>query len=88
MAEEKICESCGMPMHSPEDFGGGKPGNLHCKYCTDEQGNLKDFDTRLEDLTRFVISRSGVDRTVAVQMARENMAKMPAWKGYFEQNGQ
>lgn len=83
MEVEKICESCGMQLRAPEDFGGGDLTNRYCKHCTDEKGNLKDFDSRLEDLVRFIMSRTGVDRDEAVRVGRESMAKMPAWKAYF-----
>lgn len=86
MVEEKICESCGMPMRKISDFGGGNPDNMYCKHCTDENGKLKDFQTRLNDSANFIASRMGVDKITAEKMAKESMAKMPAWKHIFDEN--
>lgn len=79
----KKCESCGMPMKEKADFGGENLNNKYCRYCTDEKGQLKDFETKLKEMTNFIISRMNVDKTVAEKIAKENMAKMPAWKDYF-----
>lgn len=84
MIKEKICESCGMPMKVATDFGGSNPDNKYCKYCTDENGKLKDFQTKLNDMVNFITSRMGVDKNIAEKIAKENMAKMPAWKHLFE----
>lgn len=78
--KRKICESCGMPMKKTEDFGGGDLTNRYCKYCTDEKGILKPYDIKLEEMTRFIMSRSGAVFEAAQETARQNMAGMPAWK--------
>lgn len=82
--QEKICQSCGMPMKEKTDFGGGDIDNKYCKYCTDEKGELKDFTTKLEETINFVATRMNVDKSVAKKIAQENMAKMPAWKEFFK----
>lgn len=81
--EERICESCGMPMKKTTDFSGGDVKNKYCKYCTNEKGELKDFQTKFNEIIDFIVSRMNVDKTVAEKIAKENMAKMPAWKNYF-----
>lgn len=81
--QEKVCESCGMPMVEASDFGGGNTENKYCKYCTNETGELKDFETKLKDTIHFMISRMNVDPSVAEKLARETLAKMPAWAAYF-----
>ncbi len=80
---EKNCESCGMPMKKIEEFGGKKPDNRYCVYCTDEQGNLKPFDEKVKDMTGFIMRTHGLDFEHSQNLARENMKKMPAWKEYF-----
>ena len=52
---DNICDSCGMPMTTREDFGGGDEKNLYCVHCTDSEGNLKTFEEVLEGLTYFVM---------------------------------
>jgi len=81
--EEKICESCGMPMRKKEEFGGGRFDNRYCVHCTDEEGNLKPFKVKLEEMKNFIASRMDLSEEKALQMAKENMSKMPAWKNYF-----
>lgn len=80
---EKICESCGMPMREISDFGGKNIENKYCRFCTDEMGELKAFDIKLNEMTDFIVSRMNIDRAAAEKIARDNMAKMPAWKDYF-----
>ena len=31
--EQKICQSCGMPMLTPEEFGTNSDGSLNEDYC-------------------------------------------------------
>lgn len=31
--EQKICQSCGMPMATPEEFGTNNDGSLNPDYC-------------------------------------------------------
>lgn len=81
--KEKICESCGMPMREIADFGGKKVENKYCRFCTNEEGELKDFHIKLDEAINFIVSRMSIDRGVAEKIAREDMAKMPAWKNYF-----
>lgn len=81
MEEQKLCESCGMPMKSAEDFGGGQLDNAYCVHCTDEAGNLKPYDEILENMKGFAVKTMGISEAEALQMAKEGMAKLPAWQG-------
>lgn len=76
----KYCESCGIPMTKISDFGGSKPKNNYCSHCTDEHGELKSFDSKLEELTLFVKKRLKVDEFEAQSLAAECLFDMPAWK--------
>lgn len=80
---KKICESCGMPMTNPGDFGGGNIENKYCVYCTDKNGALKPFDQKLEEMAGFIMKNTDVSNEKAIEMAKENMAKQPAWKNQF-----
>ena len=77
----KACMSCGMPMAKPEDFGGGKPENLHCVYCSNPDGSLKSYKEVLEGMANFMMMSQKMDRRTAESAASERMAKMPAWSG-------
>jgi hypothetical protein len=79
MSEEKFCESCGMPLRQPKDFGGGKPDNKYCVHCTDEDGGLKPFEVVFAGMQQFAIMNMGVSEEEALKIAKETMAKMPAW---------
>ncbi len=80
MNEMKSCESCGMPLRNKEDFGGGREDNVYCVHCTDTDGNLKPFEVVFEGMKQFALQSMGVSETEAVKMAKEGMAKLPAWK--------
>jgi hypothetical protein len=82
MAQVKNCESCGMPMKKPADFGGQDVNNTYCKYCTTPDGTLKRYQEVLQGMTNFVVQTQGMDPTQAEKAAREGMSKMPAWKNY------
>jgi hypothetical protein len=80
MEEYTLCESCGMPMKSAEDYGGGQQDNVYCVYCTDEAGHLKPYEEVLENMKGFAVKTMGISDHEALQMAKEGMAKLPAWK--------
>lgn len=83
--ETKNCESCGMPMSKPEDFGGQNPNNKYCRYCTDEKGILKPFDEKLNDFAEFIMKSNDFGKEQALKIAKENLLKMPAWKHLSQQ---
>jgi len=80
MSDEKFCESCGMPMKAPEDFGGGRTDNRYCVHCTDTKGELLPYGVVLDNMKNFAIKTMGVSESEALKMAREGMAKLPAWE--------
>jgi uncharacterized glyoxalase superfamily protein PhnB len=77
----KNCMSCGMPMTKPEDFGGGKPENLYCVYCSNPDGSLKSYKEVFEGMSNFMMMSQKMDRKTAESAAKERMSKMPAWSG-------
>ena len=80
MNNVRNCESCGMPMRQPEDFGGTNPENKYCQYCCDASGNLKSYEDVFNGMVNFVIQTQGMAKEQAELAAKEGMAKMPAWK--------
>jgi hypothetical protein len=79
MAESRVCESCGMPMRKPEEFGGGKTDNRYCVYCCDSDGNLKSYDDMVKGMTQFMMKTQGISEEQAEIATKEHLAKMPAW---------
>jgi len=55
--EEKICQSCGMPMKKPDDFGTEENGNQNTDYCCHcwEDGTFSEWanDMTLESMIEF-----------------------------------
>ena len=76
------CQSCGMPMNSPEDFGGGDPENKYCVHCTHPDGSLKSYEEALEGMTSFMMNMRNMDRDTAESATREYMSNMPAWSQF------
>ncbi|MHA1938943.1 MAG: zinc ribbon domain-containing protein [Candidatus Thorarchaeota archaeon] len=74
------CESCGMTMHKPEEFGGGKLDNKTCVYCSDSDGNLKPMNEVREGMIHFWMQRESIDRKTAEKKTDEYMSIQPAWK--------
>ena len=76
-----VCESCGMPMNSPADHGGGDPDNPCCVHCCQPDGTLKSYEEMLAGMTAFMMKMRGLDEAAAEAAARDYMATMPAWSG-------
>lgn len=74
------CQSCGMPMDKPEDFGGGRPGNSYCRHCTDDQGDLLPRDVVREKMIKFQRQSLGKTEEQAGADVDKHLALMPAWK--------
>jgi len=75
------CQSCGMPMTSPVEHGGGDKENLYCFRCCQADGSLKSFEEVLEGMTGFMMESRNMDREAAESAAREYLVMMPAWSG-------
>ncbi|MFO0652701.1 MAG: zinc ribbon domain-containing protein [Polyangiales bacterium] len=76
------CESCGRPMMSERDHGGGRGDNPYCRHCTDARGSLRAYEDVLEGLVRDeFMARNGMARPQAEVAARNALRHSPAWKG-------
>jgi len=80
MPEAPVCESCGMPMSAPEEFGGGDTANRYCTHCCNADGTLQTYEERLAGMTGFMMSTQGLSEEGAREAARAYMAEMPAWR--------
>jgi len=79
----KICESCGMPMNNVSDFGGEDPKNRYCKHCTDNKGNLKSYDEKVNDFKKLIMKTNDFGEEQAIKMAKESLKQFSAWKNIF-----
>ena len=75
------CQSCGMPMQSAEQYGGGDEENKYCVNCCDANGSLKSYEAVLEGMAGLMMNSRGLDRSAADKAAGEYLATMPAWSG-------
>jgi hypothetical protein len=65
------CESCGMPIES----------GRYCTHCTDEHGNLQDFEQRFERMIEWQARRTPDASRAELEAATLNyLATMPAWR--------
>lgn len=76
-----ICQSCGMPMNSAEEYGGGDTENTCCVHCCCEDGSLKSYDEVHRGMVNLFMNTRGLDKARAEEAARDYMATMPAWIG-------
>ena len=75
------CQSCGMPLNKPEDYGGGNVSSLYCKFCTDEQGNLLPREQVKAKMAQFYVQKQGKTQEEAEKLTDQLMGTMPAWQG-------
>jgi len=72
------CESCGMLLE-PGVAAYGLSADKYCKYCTDEEGNLKSREAVREGMINFYKSQ-GKSPEEAEQFVDSYMQEMPAWQ--------
>lgn len=78
-----ICQSCGMPMMKPEDFGTNADGSQNDEYCTYcfRKGEFT-MDGTLEEMIEKLVSMApqmGMTEDEARKMANENLPKLKRW---------
>lgn len=80
--EQKICQSCGMPMTTAEEFGTNQDGTLnqdYCIYCIKE-GNFTEQITMDEMITQCAEYPDSLKDEKGNSMSKEEfIAKMQAY---------
>ena len=71
-----FCQSCTAPLDNPEFKGAS---DIYCKYCTDENGDLKSYEEIKKGITMSFLGWQDVSEEVASQRAEYFMKAMPAW---------
>jgi len=79
-----ICQSCGMPMVKPEDFGTNKDGSINKEYCTYcfQKGEFTMSAKNVEEMIEKLVSmhdQMGMTEEAARKMATENLPKLKRW---------
>ncbi len=83
------CESCGMPMTTDQEHGGGKSQSTRCCYCSHADGTHKTYDEVLAGGIEWIMSENceqmGFPRATTEREAKArieaNLLQQPAWKG-------
>lgn len=82
-----FCQSCGMPMNIPEDFGTDKKGlvdNDYCVHCI-ENGKFTDPNITEEEMidlvTEILIEKEKMPEDHARQITRSFIPTLKRWKG-------
>jgi len=81
-----FCQSCGMPLEHPEDFGTAKGGARvtdYCRYCYVD-GAFTNPTMTLPEMVDFctgILVERGMPRTQAHAMMRESLPKLKRWAG-------
>ncbi len=76
----KSCIACGMPMKLKSDFALNDESKDYCKFCAREDGSMKSYEEKLENLADFIVKTQGLEKEVAKNAAKTMMSKLPAWK--------
>lgn len=81
-----FCQSCGMPMHKPEDFGteaDGTRNNDYCSYCF-QNGAFTAPEMNVEQMIEFCTNvmdeQKIMPREEASAMLKEMLPKLKRWR--------
>lgn len=65
----KVCISCGMPMNEKEDHAMGDESKPYSKFCSKPDGTMQSYGEKLENMTKFIQSKQGLDEAAENQLA-------------------
>ena len=74
-----ICQSCGMPMTGPEDFGvnaDGSESRDYCQYCWQDGKFTNDVELPefIDEQVKIAVEKMGMDETEAREVAQNHPA--------------
>jgi len=83
--EQKVCQSCGMPLEKEKDFGKNVDGSKnedYCCYCFPNGAFGKDetMEEMIESCIQFEISEECPDAETAQAKMMEYMPNLKRWK--------
>ena len=84
-AEIKICQSCGMPMESAEDFGfnaDGSKNEEYCQFCWQDgeftaKVELPEF---IDAQVKIAVEKMGMDESEARAVAETTLPELKRWR--------
>jgi len=81
-----FCQSCGMPMEKPEDFGTNTDGSKsedYCHFCF-QNGKFTEpnitMDQMNDKVAGFMVTQSKMPETQAKEMAKTFIPKLKRWQ--------
>ena len=87
--EQKICQSCGMPMVTPEEFGTNSDGSVnndYCAYCF-KDGNFTNNLTLDEQVKiglkyyqPYTEAKTQEEKDLIRQQSKEFLSTLKRWK--------
>lgn len=82
--EEKICQSCGMPMTSDDQWGKNKDGSInhdYCKYCYDNGEFIHDvtMEEFIEMCAQFA-DQAGMTKEQMKEYCTKLFPTLKRWK--------
>ncbi|WP_134685700.1 zinc ribbon domain-containing protein [Brevibacillus migulae] len=85
MEQHQACQSCGMPLTSPEQWGTNQDGSKHAEYCVYcyEQGAFTQPDFTLEQMVDFCVPflvEEGMQAEQARAMLQASLPHLKRWK--------
>ncbi|MCL2446107.1 MAG: zinc ribbon domain-containing protein [Oscillospiraceae bacterium] len=87
MENEKMCESCGMPMGETNEMYGleanGSKSVDYCKFCYDNGAFTQPDLTlaqQIEQCTDIMVKEFSFDRADALQQCQEGLPTLKRWK--------
>ncbi len=83
--EAPICQSCGMPMAEPRDFGTEADHSLNDEYCTHcyQDGGFTDSDLTIDQMSAIVadfIEADEITEARARAIARSILSDLKRWQ--------
>jgi hypothetical protein len=81
-----FCQSCGMPLAKPADFGTSTQGfrvNDYCRYCY-EEGRFTQPDLTLEEMiegcSRIMVTQARMPEKAARALLRDTLPALKRWR--------
>ena len=83
--EVQICQSCGMPMENPEDFGSNADGGQNKDYCCHcwQEGEFTadlSFEEFVEMQVGIAVQNLGMDESEAREVAQTTLPELKRWQ--------
>ena len=86
------CESCGMPMVTTADHGGGDQSNPWCVHCCHRDGTHMSYAEKVAATTTWLMSSdcaaAGFARATSEREAHARAEAMLLMRPYWKQHGQ